>query len=252
MGSSFLTGDPFESKKRLARDLEDEDDDEQAYVSREPETASASSDNANSDFNTAFPEEIQLPEFDIPQSEKIEEQKKKIKQMTEKLNEALDLKGEITDVTDEEKWKKLFKHFEINIEDYIINGKLSIQLHIRYFLCCYIVAFIPADFIFFYPSFLIKIIPEDKIKIDFIAGAIKELKLFQEFVKSKASTSFLVTFYFGRKNTLIEDLKFIATIPNNLFSNPTSIIRELLGFELTSEGYAEYKEEKEKAASSWW
>ncbi|KAM0677757.1 hypothetical protein BDAP_000697 [Binucleata daphniae] len=162
-------------------------------------------------------------------------------QMGNSLNKSLGLKDEIATLADEKKWKDLYTHMQKNIDKYMFDGKLSIQLHIRYFACCFIVAFIPAEFIFAYPNIWEKLIPAKTYTIPILGDGIKEYRFFESFVKSKKDKSFLVTFYLGRKNTAIEDLKFLISLPRKIFYDPMSVLRELLDFEIRSEGYEEWR-----------
>ncbi|KAM0674317.1 hypothetical protein GVAV_002394 [Gurleya vavrai] len=183
---------------------------------------------------------IPLP---LSKSKQAEENEKLINDLHKNINERLDLDGEIASLNDKKKWKGLFDHLKLNFKDYFFDGKLSIQLHIRYFLCCYIIAFIPADFVFFYPAAWQRLLPEKVMKVPIFGDALREYKIFEKFVKDQAGKKFIVTFYFGRKNTLIEDLKFLVTLPDKIYNDPGSILRELLEFEITSEGYADFKKE---------
>lgn len=219
----------------------------------EHDSISASSDDFYSEINSYQPKdkkEEKLKEELGTDKMLAEENRKKMDLLTEQLAKALNLKDyELAKLTDKKKWRNLFKHFEHNWKDYLVNGKLAIQFHMRYFLCCYIVVFIPAEFAFAYPAAWSSLIPKDKIKNEFILEALNGFRTFQEFIKKKSKEEFLVTVYFGRANGVIDDLLMLMKIPKMLFEDIGGLIRELLNFEFRSDGFEEFKKTKKR---SWW
>ncbi|KAM0686994.1 hypothetical protein COBT_001775 [Conglomerata obtusa] len=236
-----------DSSNEILQNLYSESDDlqtNQAY--QEMDDASYSSEDAVSEQNSKSLISIDKPLANItlpPNSTQASEERYQyIKGLSKKINNALDLDAdEISSLVDEKQWRDLFSYFSLNLDDFIHNGSLSIQLHIRYFACCYIIAFLPADFIFFYPGAWHKLVPKELFQMQVIGDAIIEYKKFERFVKDQKDKKFLVTFYFGRKNTLLEDLKILIRIPKMIYRNPAKIFRELLEFEIRAEGYADFK-----------
>ncbi|KAF7682529.1 hypothetical protein TCON_2247 [Astathelohania contejeani] len=176
-------------------------------------------------------------------SEAIANKIEKINKMKDLLNEGLSLDDDdmISGIHDKKAWNELYEFLKLNINDFMVDGHLMIQLQIKYIMCCFIIMFLPANFAFFFPAAYNKLLPKKIYKISVIGDALKEFEKFLSFVKSKHETSFITTFYFGRKNSLLEDLEFVSKIPDKIFSDPVYIFRELLGFEITSDGYLDYK-----------
>lgn len=236
--------DEFEKLKKRKKYLEQEVSEETTKFP-DFETSlpiSAEDDDFNSEINTptsvaptledAFPAR--------PNAETIAQNKAFIKESVKNLNEKLGTEA-IKSIADKKTWKSLFDHFNINFDNYVHDGKLSIELHGRYFMCCYIVTFLPAEIAIAYPAAWSNLIPDYALKLPIVHDALTELRIFQEFVKEKGEHEFLVTFYLGRKNALIDDLKFLLRIPILLFTNIEGLIAELFDFEFRSDGYEEFK-----------
>lgn len=203
---------------------------------------SASSDDVYTNNNSLGRDidAIQLPE--LPKILQDIENKKYYDDLTKKMNESLGLEDEVKSFLDTRLWERLYEYIQKHIGDFIIDGRLSIQLHIRYFLCTFIVAFIPGEFVILYPTVWIRLVPTALLKEDFFKRTFTSLRIFQDFVKERGKKEFLITFYFGRANTLLEDLKFLAKIPFMILSDMRGLISELINFEIRSEGFEEYKE----------
>lgn len=249
--------DEFEGLKKRVKKLNQagEADEEQknAFDDTFIDEISANSDDVNSTNEEQKPYDLtrKKVEREVPKVTEEAENKKYIEDLTEKLNKSLGLNGEISSLTNEKSWEKLYKHFETNFGDYFVDGKFSIPLHIRYFMCCYIIIFIPGEFAFFYPAMWPELIPDAVLTNEIMKSVLSELRLFQKFVKKKSTKTLLVTFYFGRKNSMLEDLKFIINIPFLIFSDPLVIVRELLSFELKSEGYEDFKKDNNSSYFKW-
>lgn len=238
--------DEFEViKKRISKINNENDEDEQTgneFGNSLVDDVSRDSDDVYSSINEQNPyDHTNEMAKKLPKVLDQAENKKYIEDLAKKLNDKLDLKNEIAGLSNDKAWNGLYKHFEMNFGNYCIDGKLSIQLHIRYFLCCYVILFIPGEFAFFYPALWPRLIPDFILSHDIMKDAITELRVFQNFVKAESSKSLLITFYFGRQNSVLEDLLFLLKIPSLIFSDPLAIVRELSMFEIKSEGYKDYK-----------
>lgn len=200
---------------------------------------------ADSDFgsttNEMYPKPIWKGGEDVPPADDIIGKSEKLDEMKKKLNEALGTDEDVKGLTDKDLWRKLHDYLVLNFGDFLVDGHLGIEMHIRYFFCCYIVVFLPAQITFFVPAVFFKWIPRSAYKTPIINEALKSLETFLKFARKKSETTFLVTFVVGRKNTLKEDLRFILEIPKKIFTDPAFIVREFLGFEIRAEGYNEYK-----------
>lgn len=228
--------------KKLNRDLDDEDDDQnQNFGNSFVDEVSKDSDDAYSTINELNPYDYTADKAKVPKVIQEADNKKYIEDLTKKLNKSLGLDDEITSLTDEKAWEKFYKHIELNFGNYFVDGKFMIDIQVRYFMCCYVFIFIPAEFAFFYPAMWPRLLPDSFLTNQYVKEVLKYIYIWQKFVKKKSKKKFLITFYVGRKNSLIDDVKFLLRIPFVLFSDPLEILRGLLAFEIKSEGYEEFK-----------
>lgn len=239
----------LEKKREL--DLPRASDSDEIPSSRIPRhRKSPEKEDGDSDFNSSLNELYPLPtpttgENTVP-ADDIADKVSEMDAMKDKLNKALGSDGNVGSLVDKNLWKKLHDHIVLNFPKLSIDGHLGIQLHIRYFLCCYIVAFIPAEFAFFFPGVYKRLIPKKAYKVPILGDALIELETFLRFVRLESKTSFIITFFLGRRNSVIEDLKFLLKVPDKIFSDPMFILREVLAFEIRAEGYKDYKKNLEK------
>lgn len=186
------------------------------------------------------PQEIKKRPEHITESQKATEKLKDMDDMEDYINKELGLpEKSIPNIHNSNAFKRLHKWLMDNLNDLIVNGRISITLEIRYMLCCYVVAFIPAEFVFFFPRFLITMIPA--IDKPLIGEFIETLKTFLDFVKIDSRNKLFTTFSIGRKFDSKKDLDFILEIPNKILSDPIYIIRYVLMFDLKADGYEDYK-----------
>ncbi|EJW02419.1 hypothetical protein EDEG_03161 [Edhazardia aedis USNM 41457] len=183
----------------------------------------------------------------IPKSqEEIDLRKEQLSDATSKINKALGLSNEVGSISDLSIWERLYEYIKSNVEDLTVDGRIGITLHTRYFLCSYIIMFIPGNFVIVIPKILFSLIPTDFLKNNVIGNALREIKLFFDFVKNKSKNQFIIGFTLGLATDFVEDFEFILEIPNKMFSDPMSIIDKFLKFELRSDGFADYKEKYNK------
>eukprot|EP00866_Antonospora_locustae_P001993 jgi/Antlo1/1993/2213 len=195
----------------------------------------------NSTMNEMYPKLIWRGEEDVPPTEDTIEKTKKLEEMKKKLNEALGTREEVKGLTDKDMWKRLHDYLVQNFNDFLVNGHLGVEMQIRYFLCCYVVVFLPMQTAFFVPAIFFKWIPRSSYKTPVLNDALKGLEIFLQFVRKESQTTFLISFVVGRKNMLKEDLQFILDIPQKILSDPAFIIREFLGFEIRARGLNKFK-----------
>jgi hypothetical protein len=162
---------------------------------------------------------------------------KELDDLKKALNERLGTEDYISGLHDKDSWRKLHDYLKTNWELFAIDGKFSIPLEIRYVLCCYVILFIPGEFGFFIPGFYKVLIPRSAKKIEIINNALEGLDRFLKFVRKRSKETFLISFHFGRKNTLREDIEFIKRVPDLIFTEPMAIVREVLKFEIRADGY---------------
>lgn len=193
-------------------------------------------------INEYPPRQILSQDKFIPIADDAERKLKKMEELKKALNKKLGTDGLISGLHDKDMWKRLHRYLTLNFKDFMLDGHLSIELQIRYVLCCYVVACIPAQFAFFFPASYGIIIPTKARRIPILSDALKGLDRFLKFVSDKSTETFIITFYFGRQNSLLEDIDFIKKIPDLMFTDPLAILRELLKFEIRSEGYDNKKE----------
>lgn len=210
-----------------------------------PNKADGDSD-FNSNLNELYPRPVSTDTANAIPADDIADKINEMDAMKEKLNKALGTNGNVGSLTDKNMWKGLYDHIILKFPDLSIDGHLGIQLHIRYFLCCYIVAFIPAEFAFFFPGVYKRLIPKKAYTVPILGDALIELETFLRFVRIESKTSFIITFFLGRRNSVKEDLKFLLEVPDKIFSDPMYLLREVLAFEIRAEGYKDYKKSLEK------
>lgn len=177
----------------------------------------------------------------IPVADDAQVKRDKIDELTKAFNKKIGT-TKVSGIHDRDAWNRLYNHLKLNFKDFMINGHLSIELHIRYVLCCYVVAFIPAQFAFLFPAFYKVLIPKKAMKVPILGDALRGLDRFLTFVSDRSTKTFIITFYFGRQNSLVEDIEFVKRVPDLIFTDPLAILRELLKFEIRSEGYDNKKE----------
>ncbi|WUR02069.1 putative SP-containing protein [Vairimorpha necatrix] len=170
-------------------------------------------------------------------SENAQLTKDKLNEFNNSLNEILNLEQTVNSLTDKDMWKNLHDYIIKNWDKFFIDGHFSIQLQLRYVLCSYVIAFIPGQFAFCIPGFYTYLIPKKAYKVPILSDALLGVKKFFKFCKKTSRDKLFVTFYFGRANSLQEDLEFIKKIPEMIVNNPIGIIRELLSFSVKAEGY---------------
>lgn len=208
----------------------------------EQKAALAGDSDFNSSMNEMYPKPIWQGEEDVPPTESVIEKTEKLDEMKRKLNEALGTGDEVKGLTDGEMWKRLHDYLVLNFGDFLVNGQLGVEMHIRYFLCCYVVVFLPMQTAFFVPAMFFKWIPRSAYKTPVLSDALRSLETFLKFVRKESESTFLINFVVGRKNTLKEDLRFILDIPKKIFSDPAFVIREFLGFEIRARGFNKFKQ----------
>lgn len=202
-------------------------------------------------------EELSESEFlyrkDIPKNIKqlklYNNYEKQLKEQEEQINKELNLtlkKEKIYSINNKDIYDKFLKYISLNINDYLINGKLGIEFQIRYFACCFIIIFIPGEIGFFFPAQIIKWIPK-KLKLKkFISNFILETELFFKFIKIESSSQFLINVIFGRSNSLFKDIEDCVYAIRDLIKFPEKSIKTLLDFQIRSIGYNEFKEKQLK------
>lgn len=173
----------------------------------------------------------------LTQSEDIAQTNKILEDFTQIFQNTYDLGNTVSPINDKNMWKKLYDYINANLKDFFVDGTFSIELQIRYVMCSYIIAFIPGQFAFVIPGFYTYLIPKKAYNIPIISDALRGMKKFFKFCKKTSRESLFITFYFGRKNSLQDDIKFILKIPELISTDPMAIIRELLEFRIKAEGY---------------
>ncbi|EOB14101.1 hypothetical protein NBO_38g0012 [Nosema bombycis CQ1] len=173
----------------------------------------------------------------ISPSEEAQKKVKDLESLAKRINESYDLGDTVSSLTDKNMWERLHKYIKNHLKDFLIDGHLSIELQIRYVLCSYIIAFIPGQFAFVIPGFYTFLIPKKAHKIPIVSDALRGLKAFLRFSKDTSRESLFITFYFGRANSIAEDIDFILKIPDLIVNDPIAIIRELLAFRIKANGY---------------
>ncbi|KAK6090957.1 hypothetical protein P3W45_000202 [Vairimorpha bombi] len=172
-----------------------------------------------------------------PQAEDAALTAQKLDEFHKTFSEALELGDTVSSITDKDMWKRLYEYISINLPKFFIDGHFSIAFEIRYVMCSYVVAYIPGQFAFVIPGFYTYLIPKKAYTVPVLADGLKGLKKFFKFCKRRSRDSLMITFFIGRENSVLEDLKFILDIPHMITVNPLGILRELLGFRIKAEGY---------------
>lgn len=173
----------------------------------------------------------------IPQAEDALLTEKKLDEFHKIFTEALELKDTVSSITDKDMWKRLYDYIAKNLPKFFVDGHFSIAFEIRYVMCSYVVANIPGQFAFVIPGFYTYLIPRKAYTIPIISDGLKGIKKFFKFCKQTSKNQLMITFYIGRENSALEDLKFILEIPHLIINNPLGILRELLGFRVKAAGY---------------
>lgn len=236
----------LERERKLDRPRISESDEEGLRTNATPtsggqEVSLVGDSDFNSTMNEMYPKPIWRGEEDVPPTEDVIEKAEKLDEMKRKLNEALGTGDEVKGLTNKEMWKSLHDYLVLNLNDFLIDGHLGVEMQIRYFLCCYVVVFLPMQTAFFVPAIFFKWIPRSAYKTSVLNDALKSLETFLQFVRNESQSKFLISFVVGRKNVLKEDLQFILDIPQKIFSDPAFIIREFLGFEIRARGFTKFK-----------
>ncbi|EPR80037.1 hypothetical protein SLOPH_915 [Spraguea lophii 42_110] len=180
----------------------------------------------------------------LSETKNIQKAKDDIDRMEKYIQNELNLPN-VKSIVDKKIWEGLLNYLKNNFADFLDkNGNLSIPITIKYMFCFYIVAFMPSQFVFFFPSSIMKLIPKKSYEVPILKDFVTEFKSFLLFVKEDNKESFLTTLVIGRKRPLLEDLKFLIHIPVKIFSEPLSLIRDCMGFKFFAKGYDEYKEKQ--------
>lgn len=184
--------------------------------------------------------DAKLNNFEIPplsQAEDIAQTNKILEDFSKMFQETFDLGNTVSPINDKNMWKRLHDYINSHLKDFFVDGSFSIQLQIRYVMCSYVIAFIPGQFAFVIPGFYTYLIPKRAYSIPLLSDALLGMKKFFKFCKNTSRDSLFITFYFGRKNSVQDDIKFILKIPELISTDPMAIIRELLEFRIKAEGY---------------
>lgn len=237
----FFTNKPTDNTKEFDRFLEGDSSEEQ---SNSEDPTPLERDEPVSDEKELLDDleaiKIEDPSTISP-SEDVQAKVETLGDIATRFNEVHGLKKGVSSLTDKNMWKRLHAYIKLNLGDFLINGNLSIQLEIRYILCCYVIAFIPGQFAFVVPGFYTYLIPKKAHTIPIVSDGLKGLKAFFRFAKDKSRESLFITFYFGRANSISEDIDFILRIPDLLVHDPVSLLREFLKFKIKAEGYDSLK-----------
>lgn len=240
----FNTNSGKDKTNEFDKFLEKDSSSEQEYKETPSSNPKAESDSTNKelldDLRSMKYEEPKIvsPSDDIQSKEDI------LNELSKKFNETFDLDGHVSSLSDKNMWERFHNYIKLNLGDFLIDGHLSIELQIRYVLCSYIIAFIPGQFAFVVPGFYTYLIPKEAHKIPIVKDALKGLKKFFRFTKDTSRESLFITFYFGRANSISEDIDLILRIPDLILNDPITLIREILSFRIKAEGYDPNKYEK--------
>lgn len=241
--------EPADVKSMMLLRPENDSSEKEGYGGRKPEPqmerdsgVDLSVSDVEERINEYPPRKILRQDKFIPVADEVEMKRRKMDELKRALNKELGTDSLVHGLHDRDMWRKLHGYLSLHFKDFMIDGHLSIELHIRYVLCCYIVAFIPAQFAFFFPAFYSMLIPKRAYKVPVLGDALRGLERFLKFVSDNSTKTFIITFYFGRQNSLVEDIEFIKRVPDLIFSDPLAILREVLKFEIRSEGYDNKRE----------
>ncbi|KCZ81034.1 hypothetical protein H312_01520 [Anncaliia algerae PRA339] len=182
--------------------------------------------------------------IDSPVEEKLSKVEE-IDLMTKKLNRLLgdDL---IKSPFDRKLWQKLYEFLMEHLEDFMVDGCIGIEMHIKYFLCVYIVAFIPGEFVFAFPAFLPKLLPKKAFKIPIVRDILIEMNNFLRFVRWRSQKTLIIPFFIGKKNSLKKDLEIIRRIPDLIFDDPQYLFTSLFALKVNARGYEKFKKNEIK------
>lgn len=224
-------------------DLTDQELDKLSATDKESKMYTAKSDPRNPDFNHLLGLPSREPERFTPRcasNEEVAQMHNDLDSMDEYINDQLGLpKGSVPTINNKKAFKKLHDWIMLHFDDLALNGRLAISLEIRYFMCTYIVAFIPAQFAFFFPRALVSVIPATDKPV--ISDFVKALKTFLDFVKANESGELFITFSIGRTFNLKNDFDFILSIPKKILSDPLYLLKQALMFDLKAAGLEEYR-----------
>ncbi|ELQ74369.1 hypothetical protein THOM_2732, partial [Trachipleistophora hominis] len=173
-------------------------------------------------------------------SEETERMHTDLNSMADYINDQLGLpKDAVPSINNKKAFKRLYDWLMLHFDDLALNGRIAISLEIRYFMCAYIVAFLPAQFAFFFPRALVKIIPSTDKPI--IGDFVKSLKTFLDFVKANEQGELFITFSVGRSFNSKRDFDFILAIPKKIISDPLYVLQQALMFDLKAAGLEEFR-----------
>lgn len=245
-GIYFNTNSGEDKTSEFDKFLDKDSSSEQEY--EEPTTLRSKRDSDST--NKELLDDLRSTKFDVPKYvspvDDIQNKEDTLNELSKKFNEAFDLDEDVSSLVDKNMWERLHNYIKLNLKDFLIDGHLSIELQIRYVLCSYIIALIPAQFAFVVPGFYTYLIPKKAHKIPIVKDALKGLKTFFRFTKATSRESLFITFYFGRANSVSEDIDLILRIPDLILNDPVTLIRELLSFRIKAAGYDPKKYEKIK------
>lgn len=176
----------------------------------------------------------------ITRNQQIVDEERDLKSMEKYINNKLKLpKRSIPNINHRGNFEKLHDWLVLHLPDLTFNGRIAITLKIRYLLCTYIVAYLPAQWAFFFPRIIITKAPKTKVKLmdDFMDS----FRVFLDFVKENSNKQLFVTFSIGKVINVKEELQFIKEIPNKILKDPIYIVRHVLNFDLKADGLEEYR-----------
>lgn len=169
------------------------------------------------------------------------------------INNKLKLnKGSLPSLNSRSFFKNLHNWILQHLNDLVIDGRLGITLEMRYFLCCFIVLYIPPQYGFFFPKFLISLLDNKKLKNknETLKKIIEEIKTFFDYIESTKKDKFLVSFTISRSFRIGIDEKtllWIKELPDRFFNDLKSLLSNImLDWNFKAEGYNEWKHKKKK------
>lgn len=216
---------------------ESDSKEQSGFISKKIEDGFSDSSSTNKELFDDLADNKLPVKAPLPQSGDALLTNEKLEDFNKAYTKALKLEGSISSITDKDMWERLHKYIINNWGKFLIDGHFSIGFQIRYVMCSYVIAFIPGEFAFVIPGFYTYLIPKKAYNVPIISDALKGLKKFFKFCKKTSRDKLFITFYFGRSNSIQQDLDFIKNIPVMITNNPLGILRELLGFRIKAEGY---------------
>lgn len=163
--------------------------------------------------------------------------------MAKKLNRLIEDDSLIKPVTDKEIWTRLYEFLKENLDEFMIDGHLGVEMHIKYIFCVYVVAFIPAEFVFAFPAFLPKLLPKKAFKIPVVRDILEEMTNFLKFIRFRSKKTLIIPFFIGKKNSVLEDLELIKKIPELIYDDPEKLFKSLFALKVNAKGYDDFKKQ---------